>query len=343
MRLFLHQLEKIDSFLSKNVVWFTLLCLVLGVAFCGELAFLAPCTPVLFGIMTFCNTLGSSFRQIGGAFLHPVPILVTFGLMHLALPVLCLGLCLLLFPDAPLFTTGLVLQFSLPTGVLTLMWVTISRGNLPQCLSMVLLDTLLSPVVVPLTLKLLVGSLVKMDAGGMMVNLMCMVAIPACLALACHGVRGGETAAKWKPRLAPFSKLVMFVIIVSNATGVAPFLKKLTPTLLLVVAVLVGLNLLSYFLGYFVARRLMRLDFPSCETMTLNTGLRNISAGAVLATQYFPADVLFPVAFSPIFTQILLGLTVKLLRRTKAGQADQAEFEAAQRAREILENKEETL
>ena len=32
-------------------------------------------------------------------------------------------------------------------------------------------------------------------------------------------------------------------------------------------------------------------------------GMRNISAGAVLAEAYFPGDVLFPVAFSPVFLQ----------------------------------------
>jgi predicted Na+-dependent transporter len=324
----MEKLQKMDRFLSDKIIWFTIICLLLGVFFSGPLSILVPITPALFAVMTFINTLGCSFRQIGHVVAHPIPVLVLLAVLHVVLPVLCLGLCTLLFPNEPLFTTGLVLNFVLPTGIASLMWVTIGRGNLPMCLSAVLLDTLFSPLIVPLSMKLLLGSIVEMDAIGMMKDLLFMVALPALLSLLCHRIQDGSTAAVWKPRLSPFAKLVMFCIIISNATGVAPFLKKFTPTLLLVILVLVGLCIFAYLLGWFVSHQLMRLDFPSCQTMTINTGLRNISAGAVLAAQYFPADVLFPVAFSPIFTQIMLAFVVKILRRTKAGQADQAAYDA---------------
>lgn len=322
------KLQRMDRFLSDKIVWLTIACLLLGVFFSGPLSILVPFTPALFAIMTFINTLGCSFRQIGHVVTHPVPVLVLLVMLHVVLPILCLGLCTLLFANEPLFITGLVLNFVLPTGVASLMWVTIGRGNLPMCLSAVLLDTLLSPLIVPLSMKLLLGSIVEMNVMGMMKDLLFMVAFPAFLSLLCHRIRDGRTAAEWKPRLSPFAKLAMFLIITSNATSVAPFFKKFTPALLLVILVLVGLCIFAYLLGWFVSNRLMHLDFPSCQTMTINTGLRNISAGAVLAAQYFPADVLFPVAFSPIFTQILLALAVKLLRKTTAGQADQAAYDA---------------
>ncbi|WP_312280869.1 bile acid:sodium symporter family protein [Oscillibacter sp.] len=324
----MEKLQRLDRFLSDKILWFTIASLLLGIFFCKPFSVLVPFTPAIFAAMTFINTLGCSFRQIGHVATHPVPVLVILVLLHLVVPALCLGLCTPLFPDNPLFITGLVLNFVLPTGVVSLMWVTIGRGNLPLCLSALLLDTLLSPIMVPLSMKLLVGSMVVMDASGMMKDLLFMVALPATLALLCHRIRGGQFAQHWKPRLSPFAKLLMFLIIVSNATSVAPFLKSVSPTLLAVIAVLVGLSVFSYFLGWFVSHRLMRLDFPSVQTVTIVTGARNISAGAVLAAQYFPPDVLFPVAFAPIFTQIMLAVTVKFLRRTKAGQADQAAWEA---------------
>ena len=43
--------------------------------------------------------------------------------------------------------------------------------------------------------------------------------------------------------------------------------------------------------------------------------MRNISAGAVLAARYFPPEVLFPVAFSPVFLQLTTSLIAKLLLR----------------------------
>ena len=85
--------------------------------------------------------------------------------------------------------------------------------------------------------------------------------------------------------------------------------------------------LLGFFLGYW-AGRLLKLDFPTVQTVALNAGMRNISAGAVLAEAYFPGDVLFPVAFSPVFLQATTALIVKALRATRPGRADQAAYEA---------------
>ena len=85
--------------------------------------------------------------------------------------------------------------------------------------------------------------------------------------------------------------------------------------------------LLGFFLGYW-AGRLLKLDFPTVQTVALNAGMRNISAGAVLAQAYFPGDVLFPVAFSPVFLQATTAFIVKALRATKPGRADQAAYEA---------------
>lgn len=48
----------------------------------------------------------------------------------------------------------------------------------------------------------------------------------------------------------------------------------------------------------------------------------------MLAEAYFPGDVLFPVAFSPVFLQATTALIVKALRATRPGRADQAAYEA---------------
>ena len=88
------------------------------------------------------------------------------------------------------------------------------------------------------------------------------------------------------------------------------------------------LCLLGFFAGYWAAK-LMKQDFPTVETMCLNTGMRNISAGAVLASQYFPADVMFPVAFTPVFLQLTTSLVVKVLMATPSAKAWRSKQDAA--------------
>ena len=42
--------------------------------------------------------------------------------------------------------------------------------------------------------------------------------------------------------------------------------------------------------------------------MTFTCGMRNISSGAVIATQYFPGEVVFPVMCGTLFQQVLASL-----------------------------------
>ena len=321
----MQKLSQWDRFLGSYFPWFVLACATTGVLFPDTFSWLnGSITMGLFAFMTFSNSLGGGFRELGRVFLRPLPVVVTLVLLHVVIPLLTLGLGNLLFPDAPLFTIGLVLEYVIPTGVASLMWVGICGGNEPLCLSIVLLDTLAAPVVIPLSLKLLVGSVVEVDTWGMMGDMMIMVALPALAAMTVYQVTGGRAAVTLKPRLALFAKLALLIVITANATSCSSFLRSIDRPLVLVMATVFLLCLFGFLAGYWAAK-LLGLDFPTRATMCLNTGLRNISAGSVLALQYFPAQVVFPVAFTPLFLQFTTSIIVKVLMRTPSGRAYAAE------------------
>ena len=317
----MQKLSQWNRFVGAHFPWFVLACAVTGVLFPDAFSWLnGPITMGLFALMSFANSLSGGFRELGRVFLRPLPVVVTLVLLHVVIPVLTLALGNLLFPDAPLFTTGLVLEYVIPTGVASLMWVGICGGNGPLCLSIVLLDTLAAPVVIPLSLKLLVGSVVEVDTWGMMGDMLVMVALPALAAMTVYQATGGRAAVTLKPRLELFAKLALLTVITANATSCASFLRSIDRTLVLVMLTVFFICLLGFFLGYWAAK-LMGLDFPTRVTMCLNTGLRNISAGSVLALQYFPAQAVFPVAFTPLFLQFTTSIIVKVLMRTPSGRA----------------------
>ncbi len=313
-------LEKLDAFLEKHMALLIVAFVLVGITFPDTFSPINHYTMPLFAFMTFANSLGGGFREMADVVRHPLPVVVIFAILHAAMPLLALAAGELLFPEAPLFTTGLVLEYAIPTGVASLLWVSIGRGNTSMCLSLVLLDTLLAPFVIPLTLRVLLGSVVEMDTVSMVGDLMIMVAIPALLAMTLFQATRGRVAVTVKPRLAPFAKLTMLVLVLANATGCAPFLRDITPTLVKLICAVFALCLLGFFLGW-QAARLLKVDFPTAVTMSLNSGIRNIAAGSVLAIAYFPEDVLFPVAFSPLFLQATTAVIVKILYITKAGKA----------------------
>lgn len=312
-------LEKLDAFLGKHMAVLIVAFVLVGITFPDIFSPINDYTMALFAFMTFANSLGGGFREMADVARRPLPVVVIFAILHVVMPLLAMAAGELLFPEAPLFTTGLVLEYAIPTGVASLLWVSIGRGNTSMCLSVVLLDTLLAPFVIPLTLRVLLGSVVEMDTASMVGNLMIMVAIPALLAMTLFQMTRGRVAATVKPRLAPFAKLTMLVLVLANATGCAPFLRDITPTLVKLICAVFALCLLGFFLGY-QAARLLKADFPTAVTMSLNSGIRNIAAGSVLAIAYFPGDVLFPVAFSPLFLQATTAVIVKILHATKTGK-----------------------
>jgi BASS family bile acid:Na+ symporter len=312
--------SRINAVLGAHLLWLVMAFLALGLLLPDVFSKLNGATVPMFAFMTFTNSLGGDFRDLARVTRSPLPVLAVLVTIHAVMPLLALGLGQVLFPHAPLFTMGLLLEFSLPTAVSSLMWVSLGGGNVPLCLALVLLDTLMAPVVIPLTLRLLSGSVVQMDTAGMMWDLLWMVAIPALLAMALHQASRGRAEAVLKPCLDPAAKLMLLIIIAVNATGCAPFLRDVDRTLLLVIAAVLGLCLLGYAAGYWLGR-LLGQPFPTLMTMSLNTGVRNISAGAVLALQYFPAEVLFPVAFTPLFSQLTMSIMTKLLLHTGPGRA----------------------
>ena len=323
---------RMNTVLTRHYVWFVLLFVAIGLIGAPYLSGLVSINIPLFAFITFSSSLGGGFRSLLQAVRRPLPVLTVFVLLHLVVPLIALGLGNLLFADRPLFTLGLVLEYSIPTAVASLMWASLSGANLPLSLALVLLDTLLSPIVIPLTLRLFSGSVVEMDPLGMMWDLSLMVAIPALLAMLSFEWTHGRVAETVKPVLDPFGKIGLLIIVTANATGCVPFLKEMDASVLLLIAAVIALCFAGYGLG-FAAGLLQKQPFPTTMTIALNAGMRNISAGSVLATRYFPADVLFPVAFSPIFLQAIAALVVRFMLASppgKAWQEQQSQASAAQ-------------
>lgn len=153
-------LRKFNSFIEKWMALVTPTCLLLGVCFpdiakCG-----LPYVPAVFAFMTFAGALKSRFKDVANVFRHPGSLLIIMLLVHVVIPTASCGAGHLFFGNNMELITGMVLEFAVPTAVVSLMWVTIYDGNSPLSLSLVVLDTVLAPFLIPATLKILLGSAV---------------------------------------------------------------------------------------------------------------------------------------------------------------------------------------
>ena len=190
-------LRKFNSFIEKWMALVTPTCLLLGVCFpdiakCG-----LPYVPAVFAFMTFAGALKSRFKDVANVFRHPGSLLIIMLLVHVVIPTASCGAGHLFFGNNMELITGMVLEFAVPTAVVSLMWVTIYDGNSPLSLSLVVLDTVLAPFLIPATLKILLGSAVTIDPARMMRELIFMVALPAVVAMVLNQITDGKVMETW--------------------------------------------------------------------------------------------------------------------------------------------------
>ena len=75
----------------------------------------------------------------------------------------------------------------------------------------------------------------------------------------------------------------------------------------------------GYAIGWLIAI-FTKQNKQSTVSMIYGSGMRNISAGAVIAGAYFPAEVLFPVMIGTLFQQILAAFYGSLVRHVQTAQ-----------------------
>lgn len=307
-------LEQFNQFLERWMPLVTPACLLVGVLLPEAASKGLLLVPWVFAFMTFSGGLKSSFRDIKDVFRRPLPLLAAMAALHIAVPLLSAGVGHLLFPGNPSLITGLVLEFTVPSAVVSVMWTTMYGGNIPLALSTLVIDTLITPFTLPVTLKLLAGSGGQVDAAEMIRQLIFMVALPALAAMLLNLFTGGRSQRTLPRRLAPFSKMAMIFVVTCNSSKVAPYVRHMTWQLLGVTAAVFCVAAAGYGIGWLLGR-LLRQPGDIIVTLTFSSGMRNISAGAVLAAAYFPAEVMFPVMIGTLFQQVLAACYGALLRR----------------------------
>ena len=310
-------MDSFNRFTGKWMPFIVLLCLTIGITFSDSIGRLIFLVPYIFVFMTFTGALNSNFRQILDIAKHPLPLFVSFVIIHAVIPLMALGVGKLLFSESPYFIMGTVLEYVVPSAVASVMWCAMSGGNMSFTLSVLLIDTFTAPLVLPFSLRILVGADAQINVLGMMLDLTWMVTIPALLTMLLNQLSKDRVGKKLSPIMAPYGKIALLLIITINSTRVAPFIRHMTLVQFKVAAVIFGLAVFGYAAGWFTAF-LLRQGKDITASMTFSCGMRNISAGAVLAAAYFPSEVMFPVMIGTLFQQALASVFSHLLTRHKS-------------------------
>lgn len=306
-------LATINQRLQKLMPILTPLSLIIGVFLediGGQLLFLVPW---LFAFMTFAGSLSMNFQGLREIKKYPWVILTTIAFLHILMPIWAYIVSTAVFEDH-LLTIGFVLSVAVPTGVTSFIWVSICRGNLVLCLSIILIDTILSPLVMPALVHFVVGEKIQIDTLSIMMDLLWMIVLPSIAAVLLNEWTKGRINQTLGRTLAPFQKLSLFLIVMLNSSVIAPYLKNITWEIFWIIVVV----LLVAFSGYAMCLLFGHFFFKDVATITtfvFTGGMRNIAVGVVVASTYFPAKVVMPVVFGMLFQQILASQFSRILEK----------------------------
>jgi predicted Na+-dependent transporter len=307
-----------NEWLSKRMFLIVLSGLFLGFTLgMPEMPGLRTTVGVLFAYMTFITSLGTSFREFLKVLSRPYIPLWILLLIHVVTPLFAWLLGAIFYPEDHYTRLGYMVVAAVPIGVTSIIWTALNKGNVAVSLVAVTLDTLITPVLLPLFLKYIVGQSLQIDYTQMAMQLLWMITIPSVAGMLLYDFTDGKSNSFAKNIGGFTSKVAFFFVIFINAAMVSPSITWALPVLkmLLVSMLLVAIGYLIGFLGSFIfPQRTQEIIYA----MIYSVGLRNISFGVVLAITFFPAPVALPIILGMLFQQPIAAVIPHLFKHSPA-------------------------
>jgi len=235
--------------------------------------------------------------------------------------------CLAQFTIMPLLAWLLTLAFSLPKelalgvilvgccpgGTASNVITYLAKGDLALSVGMTACSTLLAPIVTPLLVWLMAGTMVNVDTLGMLLSIVYVVIAPIIVGLLCQHFLPKLTKAV-TPYLPAFSSLAIAItvgIVVSHNAD------RLMLGGMIVILVVILHNLLGLSLGFTIGR-LLRLEKPKCIALSIEVGMQNSGLASSLANMHFAAYPLatIPGAVFSVWHNISGALAARIFQRT---------------------------
>jgi len=315
---------KINHFLERFIPITTPLAILVGFLFPDFFIFFRPLVMFLFGLMTFSGALKLKASELGAAIRSPVPILIFFISAHVLMPVIALFVSSLFFINTDV-VAGFVLLFAGPTAVSGFIWVSILKGDMALCLTLILLDTLLAPLVVPGTISILMGAKISMEGGGIAFSLLLMIVIPTIIGVSVNEISKGKIPSVICPYFDPAAKICLMFVIATNASIIAPVINIADPLVWQTAILTVALTFTGFILVN-IASIAGRCREQKNISLVIAGGLRNNSAIMTIAVAFFPEAAVLPTLMSIIIQQSVAAVMGKFLKKSRRSAEEYQEL-----------------
>lgn len=244
----------------------------------------------MLGVIMFGMGLTLSPQDFRIVFSRPKDIIIGCLAQFTVMPLLALGLSWA-FALPKELALGVILVGCCPGGTASNVITYLAKGDLALSVGMTATSTLLAPLLTPLLVWLLAGTMVEVDTIGMLLSIVYVVIAPIVVGLIFQRYLPKFTKST-VPYLPAFSSIVIaFVvgIVVSHNAD------RLLVGGMIVVLVVMLHNLCGLSLGYVIGRLLGLADSKK-RAISIEVGMQNSGLASSLATLHFAA---FPLATIP--------------------------------------------
>ena len=302
-------MKKICDFIAK---WMGLLVLLIA-----AISLLIPASfswidtwsinPLL-GVIMFGMGLTLSPHDFRIVLSRPKDILIGCLAQFTVMPLLAWGLAWV-FALPKELALGVMLVGCCPGGTASNVITYLAKGDLALSVGMTAASTLLAPILTPLLVWLLAGTMVDVDTLGMLQSIVYVVIAPIIVGLLCQGFLPKLTKSV-VPYLPAFSSIVIAYVV---GIVVSHNADRLLVGGLIVIIVVMLHNLLGLSTGFLIGK-LIHLPKPKCVALSIEVGMQNSGLASSLAVLHFVAYPLaaIPGAIFSVWHNISGALAAKL-------------------------------
>ncbi|ERN11864.1 hypothetical protein AMTR_s00020p00147840 [Amborella trichopoda] len=261
--------------------------------------------PALGGIMLSIG-IQLSINDFALAFQRPLPLSIGFMAQYVLKPML--GLMIVrAFRMPPIFAAGFILTSCVCGAQLSSYASFLTQGDVALSILLTSCTTISSVLVTPLLTRLLIGSVVPVDAVAMSKSILQVVLLPITLGLVLNTYA--------KPVVNAIRPFMPFLAMICTSLCIGSPLainrnQILTMDGLRLLAPVLVFHTSAFIVGYWVSKlEFLRQEENVCRTISLCTGMQSSTLAGLLATQFLGSSHAVPAACS-VVAMAILGLNL---------------------------------
>lgn len=306
--------RKISHYIEKYLIIIILFLSACALRYPSSFSFMTKYTSLFLAAAMF--GMGTSIETRDFKNLLKAPKIIFLGALcqYTIMPLLALALSVL-FKLPKDIALGVILVGACPGGTASNVLSHIAEGDLAYSVLLTVASTLLAPIVTPILVYLMAGSIVEVSFMSMFISIIKVIVIPVGLGIITNTLLKNKI--KKIDFIFPLISSMAIALIIAAIVGLNA--EKIMTSGLIVFGVVIIHNFLGLLVGLGVGK-LTGLDYDKKSTLSIEVGTQNSGLAVVLANTNFALN---PLAALPgaIFS-VVQNLIGSIFAHYRAGQRE---------------------